>query len=145
MKFIPITVDGINYRCDKGKQKYGNGGYEINVRPLGELPAFKANGYPTHIVGKVTRFFVDKKGIPRWPDPKKSKLWPKDTPREEWLPYYQFAKAYFEAVAKSNKAKLEKRKNAKRITVRRNNRLMSIERSNARPSEIEAWERGDKI
>ena len=143
-KYQAIIVDGLRYRCDAGST-YGDGGKEYNVRLLGERSAFQANGRPTHVTGQVTRFYVQKNGVIRESDPKKSKMWKTDTPRSQWLDWRPFALAFHEKIKQNERNALKKRETSSRITVRRDGKLYQIPRNEARPSELEAWLRGDKI
>ena len=133
-----IHVDGIKYRCDPGST-YGDGGKEYNVRLLGD------KGDTAFVRGQVTRFYVQKNGAVRESDPRKSKLWKTDTPRSQWLDWRPFALAFHEKKEKRKADEIKRRATSAQIRVKRDGKHEWIWRNSAKPSELEAWMRGDKI
>ena len=141
IKFTVPEYPGMVFRADPGTKYKRDGGQDFNVRDVTNL---KPGQY--FVTGQVTRFYQERDGTLRASDPTKSKTnWKHDTPADEWLFWKPFAEAWqAEKQARKQRA-TDKRKQSKRITVRRNGKLYSIERSQAKTSEIEAYERGDKI
>lgn len=144
LKYGPVIfVDdfkvGGKYRCDVGNT-YRDGGKEYNVRDI--------TGYHDRkfVRGQVTRFYQNKDGTFRQSNPKKSKQdWHHDTPASQWLPFEPFAKALKEYQEKARERLLERRKASSHCRVIRKGKYMLIDKRQAKPSEVEAWNRGDRI
>jgi hypothetical protein len=141
IKFTVPEYPGQTFRADPGSKYKRDGGQEYNVRDVTNL---KPGQY--FVKGQVTRFYQERDGTLRASNPTKSKTkWHNDTPAEEWLYWKPFADAW-QAEKEARKLRaIEKRKQSKRIMVMRNGKKTFVERSQARPSEIEAYERGDKL
>jgi len=134
---IAYNLNGERYRADPGK-KYGDGGIDYNVRKITHCKHDKV-----FVEGQVTRFYRKKDGTCRASDPKKSKTnWKYDTPASQWEDWEPHAKAWLAELNKVRKAQSDKRKSDKRIIAMRNGRRTYVERNNATPKEIKAYEEG---
>jgi len=144
LRFGPVIfVDdfkvGGKYRCDPSNT-YRDGGKEFNVRDI------TGCNNREFVRGQVTRFYQNKDGTFRGTNPNRSKSdWKWDTKAIDWLPWEPFAKALREHQEKVNKEMLERRRTSSHIRVKRDGKYYQIDRRNAKPSEIEAWNRGDRI
>ena len=141
IKFTVPEYPGQIFRADPSNKYQRDGGQEYNVRDVTYL---KPGEY--WVEGQVTRFYQERDGTLRASNPKKSRTtWKNDTPAEEWLYWKPFADAWTAEKEARKLRAIEQRKQSGRIMVMRNGKKAFVERRQARPSEIEAYERGDKL